>query len=54
MQRRQPRVAVLGAGSWGTAVASIVAVSAQTTIWARSAEVAEDIDSNGRNTRYLG
>src|SRR5437660_1614717 len=54
MQRRQPRVAVLGAGSWGTAVASIVAVSAPTTIWARSAEVAEDIDRNGRNGRYLG
>lgn len=54
MQRRQPRVAVLGAGSWGTAVASIVAVSAPTTIWARSAEVAEDIDRNGRNSRYLG
>ena len=54
MRRRQPRVAVLGAGSWGTAVASIVAASAPTMIWARSPEVAEDIDNNGRNEKYLG
>jgi glycerol-3-phosphate dehydrogenase (NAD(P)+) len=54
MRRRQPRVAVLGAGSWGTAVASIVAASAPTIIWARSAEVAEDIDTHRRNSRYLG
>jgi glycerol-3-phosphate dehydrogenase (NAD(P)+) len=54
MRRRQPRVAVLGAGSWGTAVASIVAASAPTMIWARSPEVAEDIDTHGRNQKYLG
>ena len=54
MRRRQPRVAVLGAGSWGTAVASIVADSAETTLWARSAEVAQDVDTNHRNSRYLG
>ncbi|WP_028938194.1 NAD(P)H-dependent glycerol-3-phosphate dehydrogenase [Pseudonocardia spinosispora] len=54
MDRRQPRVAVLGAGSWGTAVASIVAASAPTTIWARSPEVAKDINDNHRNSRYLG
>jgi glycerol-3-phosphate dehydrogenase (NAD(P)+) len=54
IQRRQPKVAVLGGGSWGTAVASIVAASAPTTLWARSAEVAEDIDQNHRNSKYLG
>src|SRR6266498_570614 len=54
MDRRQPRVAVLGGGSWGTTVASIVARSAPTVLWARSPEVAEEIDSRGRNTRYLG
>ena len=54
MERRQPRVAVLGAGSWGTTVASIVARSAPTVLWARSAEVAEEIDTQGRNSRYLG
>jgi glycerol-3-phosphate dehydrogenase (NAD(P)+) len=44
----------LGAGSWGTAVASIVADSAPTTLWARSAEVARDINDNNRNSKYLG
>src|SRR5712691_13095559 len=54
MDRRQPRVAVLGGGSWGTTVASIVARSAQTVLWARSPEVAEEVDRRGRNSRYLG
>jgi glycerol-3-phosphate dehydrogenase (NAD(P)+) len=54
MQRRQPRVAVLGSGSWGTTVASIVARSAATTIWARSPEVAAEINKSHTNSRYLG
>lgn len=54
MDRREPRVAVLGAGSWGTAVASIVARSTPTTLWARSPEVADEVNSNHRNKRYLG
>jgi glycerol-3-phosphate dehydrogenase (NAD(P)+) len=54
MRRRQPRVAVLGAGSWGTAVASIVADSAVTMLWARTAEVAEDVNTHSRNSKYLG
>ena len=44
VDRRQPRVAVLGGGSWGTTVASIVARSAPTVLWARSPEVAEEVD----------
>src|SRR5436309_2401993 len=54
MQLRQPRVAVLGSGSWGTTVASIVARSAATTIWARSPEVASEINESHTNGRYLG
>ena len=54
MNRREPRVAVLGGGSWGTAVASIVADSAPTMLWARSSEVVADINDNARNQRYLG
>lgn len=54
MERRQPRVAVLGSGSWGTSVASIVARSTPTTLWARSPETAEEIDRKHRNKRYLG
>src|SRR5664279_5105149 len=51
--RRQPKVAVIGAGSWGTAVASIVARHSPTVIWARSAEVAQQINEEHRNDRYL-
>src|SRR5438876_8843735 len=54
MDRRQPRVAVLGGGFWGTTVASIVARSAPTMLWARSPEVAEEINRRGRNSRYVG
>ena len=49
--RRQPQVAVIGAGSWGTAVAAIVARSNNTTIWARSDEVAEQINERHVNER---
>ncbi len=51
--RRQPKVAVIGAGSWGTAVASIVARKSPTVIWARSAEVAAQINETHTNSRYL-
>lgn len=54
MRRREPRVAVLGAGSWGTAVAAIVARSASTVLWARAAEVAADVNTRSRNSRYVG
>ena len=52
--RRKPKVAVLGAGSWGTAVASILARSAETVLWARSDEVAREIELRSRNSRYIG
>ena len=35
-------------------MASIVARSAPTVLWARSPEVAEEVDKRGRNSRYLG
>lgn len=54
MNRRHPQVAVLGGGSWGTTVASIVARKAPTTLWARSAAVADDINDSHRNRQYLG
>ena len=44
---------VLGAGSWGTALASVAATQRQTMLWARSEAVAEEIRSKGTNTRYL-
>ena len=47
------RVVVLGAGSWGTTVASLVARRHQTLLWARDAEVADEVDLNRTNSRYL-
>jgi glycerol-3-phosphate dehydrogenase (NAD(P)+) len=51
---REPKVVVLGGGSWGTTVASICARRAPTLQWVRSKETAEDINENHRNTGYLG
>jgi glycerol-3-phosphate dehydrogenase (NAD(P)+) len=47
------RVCVLGAGSWGTTVASIAAKRSPTTIWARREETAREINTAHTNARYL-
>ncbi|MGE3256956.1 NAD(P)H-dependent glycerol-3-phosphate dehydrogenase [Pseudonocardia sp.] len=54
MIRRQPTVAVLGAGSWGTAVAAIVARSTPTILWARSPEIVAEVNGAHGNSRYIG
>jgi glycerol-3-phosphate dehydrogenase (NAD(P)+) len=46
-------VAVIGAGSWGTAVAAIAASRTSTVLWARRPELADDIARAHRNTSYL-
>ncbi len=52
--KREPKVVVLGGGSWGTTVASICARRGPTLQWVRSEETANDINEHHRNTRYLG
>lgn len=47
------RVAVLGAGSWGTTLASLLADRNDVTLWSRDLDVAEEIDSERRNSAYL-
>src|SRR4051812_45094711 len=47
------RVAVIGAGSWGTTVAPLAAHNAPTTLWARREELAKEIDSDHQNSAYL-
>jgi glycerol-3-phosphate dehydrogenase (NAD(P)+) len=47
------RVAVIGAGSWGTAVAAILAGNVPTVLWARRAELAATINSEHENVDYL-
>jgi glycerol-3-phosphate dehydrogenase (NAD(P)+) len=48
-----PRVAVIGAGSWGTTVAHICATNAPTTLWCRQADIAGEIDRERTNAGYL-
>lgn len=49
------QVAVMGAGSWGTTVAKVFADAGnEVRLWARRAEVAEDVRDNHRNSAYLG
>ncbi|MFD6389350.1 NAD(P)H-dependent glycerol-3-phosphate dehydrogenase [Nocardia sp. NPDC060259] len=48
------RAAVMGAGSWGTAFAKVLAeAGTDVTIWARRAEVAQALDTEHRNPFYL-
>ena len=47
------RVTVLGAGSWGTAVAALLAHQPGVTLWARDPALAARIDHDHENPRYL-
>ncbi len=51
---RSPHIAVLGAGSWGTTFAKVLADAGNDVLlWARRTEVAQDVNDNHRNTAYL-
>jgi glycerol-3-phosphate dehydrogenase (NAD(P)+) len=47
------RVAVLGAGAWGTSIASVLAGRLDVTLWARDPAQAEVLARTRRNERYL-
>ncbi|MGD9703541.1 MAG: NAD(P)H-dependent glycerol-3-phosphate dehydrogenase [Acidimicrobiia bacterium] len=47
------RVAVIGAGSWGTTVAALAATNTPTVLWARRPELAEQINTAHVNGDYL-
>ncbi|MFE7421001.1 NAD(P)H-dependent glycerol-3-phosphate dehydrogenase [Rhodococcus sp. NPDC057529] len=51
---RPVRVVVLGAGSWGTTVAGLAARNTPTLLWARNSDTADEINTEHRNSRYLG
>jgi glycerol-3-phosphate dehydrogenase (NAD(P)+) len=46
-------VAVVGAGSWGTTIASLAAENTSTLLWSRRADVAASINRTHENQRYL-
>jgi glycerol-3-phosphate dehydrogenase (NAD(P)+) len=47
------KIAVLGAGSWGTTVASLVAPRHDTVLWARNPDVAKAVNAEHANSAYL-
>lgn len=47
------RVSVIGAGSFGTTVASLTAAHNDTVLWARDAAVAEGVNRQHQNARYF-
>jgi glycerol-3-phosphate dehydrogenase (NAD(P)+) len=47
------RVAVLGAGAWGTAIACVLGARHETVLWARDAAQARLLAQTRRNERYL-
>ena len=51
--RRVPQVTVIGAGSWGTTVASTAARNVSTVLWARRPEIAAEVEEGHTNEAYL-
>lgn len=47
------KIAVLGGGSWGTTVASLVSRNHDVVIWARDGAVVEEINRNHTSSNYL-
>ncbi|HEY4929580.1 MAG TPA: NAD(P)H-dependent glycerol-3-phosphate dehydrogenase [Acidimicrobiales bacterium] len=47
------KIAVLGGGSWGTTVASLVAHHHDTVLWARNPDVARSVDEDHENPEYV-
>jgi len=46
-------IGVIGGGSWGTTVASLVARNAPVTLWARNADTVSEINERHTNETYL-
>jgi glycerol-3-phosphate dehydrogenase (NAD(P)+) len=53
MATSRSKVAVIGAGSWGTTVACLTSRNAPTVLWARSEELAAEMTATHVNRRYL-
>jgi glycerol-3-phosphate dehydrogenase (NAD(P)+) len=47
------RIAVIGAGAWGTALAQVAIGAGDAILWAREKEVAAEVDVDHENTSFL-
>ena len=47
------RAALLGGGSWGTTVASLIARNAPVKLWARDKSTVDEINGQHTNSKYL-
>ena len=47
------KAALLGGGSWGTTVASLIARNAPVTLWARDEATVHEINTSNSNSKYL-
>ena len=47
------KVGLLGGGSWGTTVASVVARNSPVTLWARDEATVSEINTRHTNEKYL-
>src|SRR4030095_14450563 len=54
LRRMRPRIAILGAGSWGSALAvHLTRTGHDVQLWARSANLAAEMIATRQNARYL-
>ncbi|MGC8666960.1 MAG: NAD(P)H-dependent glycerol-3-phosphate dehydrogenase [Chthonomonadales bacterium] len=53
MERKARKICILGAGSWGTALATLIGDGADVVLWARTPGLAEAINAQSENRRYL-
>ena len=50
---KRSKIAVLGGGSWGTTTASVISRQCDAVLWARDAQIVDQINQHHTNTRYL-
>ena len=50
---KRSKIAVLGGGSWGTTTASVISRQCNAVLWARDAQIVDEINQDHTNTRYL-
>ena len=52
--KQRTHIAVIGGGSWGTTLASLLCRNTKVTLWARDTAVVDEINQTHRHSRYLG